>query len=341
MTPNVRFGIVGCGSVSEFHAKAIDSIAEAELTGACSASAQSLARFIERHPGIRPFDSFEAMIACPDIDAVCLCTPSGLHTSQAIAAMRAGKHVVCEKPMSLTLEEADALIATAARTGAKVCVISQFRFSPAVQEIRRAIDAGAFGKIVCGTLSMPYYRSQEYYASASWRGTWAMDGGGALMNQGIHGVDVFRFLMGPVKRVSAVTRTLTRHMETEDSAVAALEFTSGALGTIQASTTAYPGYPRRIEIFGERGSVALEEDSIARWDLPIACHLPVGQAAQNVGASDPNAISNAGHTLQIRSFVDSVLHGAPLTADASTGRLPLEIILAIYESSRTGLPVEL
>ena len=186
---------------------------------------------------------------------------------------------------------------------------------------------------------MKYFRSHEYYASAAWRGTWAMDGGGALMNQGIHGVDVFRHLMGPVRSVHALTRTLTRRIEVEDSAAAVLEFENGAIGTLEASTTCCPGYPRRIEICGDAGSVVLEEDSIVRWDLPISCALPVGQAAKNVGAADPKAISNAGHMLQIRNFVDAILRGTPLTADAQTGRTPLEIIMAVYESSRSGKTV--
>ena len=341
MSNPVRFGIIGCGSIATFHAQAVEAIPEARLVAACSGSFEGAIRFADAHPGVVPCESLDALLARPDVDAVCICTPSGQHTPQAIAAMRAGKHVVCEKPMSLTLAEADALIAAERETGLKVCIISQFRFSPAVAELRRALDAGAFGRIVSGSLSMKYFRSHAYYDSAAWRGTWAMDGGGALMNQGIHGVDVFRYLMGPVRSVHALTRTLTRRIEVEDSAAAVLEFENGALGTLQASTTCCPGYPRRIEICGEAGSAALEEDSIVRWDLSIPCALPVGQEAASNGSSSPLAISNAGHLLQIRSLVDSILHDAPLTASAQTGRPPLEIILAVYESSHTGRTVYL
>ena len=341
MSNPVRFGIVGCSSIAAFHAQAVEAIPEARLVAACSGSFEGARRFADAHPGVVPCESLDTLLARPDVDAVCICTPSGQHTPQAIAAMRAGKHVVCEKPMSLTLAEADALIAAERETRRKVCIISQFRFSPAVAELRRALDAGAFGRIVSGSLSMKYFRSHAYYDSAAWRGTWAMDGGGALMNQGIHGVDVFRHLMGPVRSVHALTRTLTRRIEVEDSAAAVLEFENGALGTLQASTTCCPGYPRRIEICGEAGSAALEEDSIVRWDLPIPCALPVGGAAASNGSSSPMAISNAGHLLQIRSLVDSILHNAPLTAGAQTGRPPLEIILAVYESSRTGKTVYL
>ena len=237
----VRFGIIGCGVISSFHARAIADIEEAELYGCVDAYAPSAERFAKEH-GVKQYASLEEMLSDPAIDAVTICTPSGLHTQQAIAAMRAGKHVVCEKPMSLTLEQADELIRTANETGVKVCIISQFRFTPAVQAVKKAIEAGALGKIVSGSLQMKYFRSDEYYASGAWRGTWAMDGGGCLMNQGIHGVDVFRYLMGPVKQLTGFARTQLRHIEVEDSAAAALEFENGAVGTLEGSTVCSPGF---------------------------------------------------------------------------------------------------
>ena len=334
----VRFALIGCGMIANFHATAIERIPEAELVGVFDEYRPGAERFVQTRP-VRIFDTLEALLASDEVDAVGICTPSGLHTAQAVQAMRAGKHIVVEKPMSLTLADADLLIQTAGETGVKVCVISQFRFSEAVQEIRRAIEAGAFGTIVSGSLQMKYYRSQEYYASGGWRGTWAMDGGGCLMNQGIHGVDMFRYLMGPVKSITALTKTQTRNVEVEDSAVAILEFQNGAVGTLEGSTTCYPGYPRRLEICGDAGSVVLEEDSILRWDLPIPCNLPVGRDAQSVASSDPKAIDVAGHGRQIGNLVDAILHGAPLMADAASGRPPLEVILGIYESSRTGRTV--
>lgn len=335
----VRFAIVGCGTIARFHAAAIERIPEAELGGVYSESRSSSERFVQEYPA-KIFDSYEQLLESENIDAVCICTPSGLHTRQAVAAMEAGKSIVVEKPMSLSLEDADRLIQTALRTGAKVCVISQFRFSAAVREVRRALDAGAFGKVVSGSLSMKYFRSHEYYASGGWRGTWDMDGGGCLMNQGIHGIDVFRYLMGPVKKLTAITKNQTRRVEVEDSAAAVLEFANGAVGTIQGSTTCCPGYPRRIEICGDEGSVVLEEDTILRWDLPIACSLPVGEGAKNVASSDPKAIDVSGHVMQISNLVDVILRGGELMAPAETGRPPLEVILAIYESSRTGKTVE-
>ncbi len=336
----VRFGIVGCGVIAKFHAKAIENTPNAQLVAVYDANTSYAERFATEL-GVQAYATIEALAQSADVDAVCICTPSGLHTQQAILMMQHKKHIVVEKPMSLTLADADRLIQTAKDSGVKVCVISQFRFKPAVVAIREAIAQGAFGKIVSASLSMPYYRSEEYYNSGAWRGTWEMDGGGALMNQGIHGVDVFRSIMGPVKSIYAITRTQTRPIEVEDSAVAVLEFANGAVGTIEASTTCYPGYPRRITICGDKGSVVLEEDSILSWNLPIPTQLPVGQKAQNVASSDPKAIDVTGHTNQIINFVEAILHGEPLLSDAPTGRLPLEIILGIYESSRTGQKVEL
>lgn len=333
----VRFALIGCGMIARMHAAAIAQIPEAELAGVFDPYTPSAEKFAREY-SVTAYPSLEALLADGAIDAVCICTPSGLHTRQAVAAMEAGKAIVCEKPMSLTLQDADLLIDTAKRTGVKTCIISQFRFSDATREVKRALDAGAFGKIVSGSLQMKYYRSKEYYASGAWRGTWEMDGGGCLMNQGIHGIDVFRYLMGPLKSLTAITKTQTRPVEVEDSAVAIVEFASGAVGTIEGSTTCYPGYPRRIEICGEAGSVVMEEDVILRWDLPIPCRLPVGNNARNVASSDPAAIACTGHVRQIQNLVHSILYGEPLMADAASGRPPLEVILGIYESGKTGQP---
>ncbi len=336
----VRFGIIGCGMIANFHAAAIAQVREAELRACFDQYAPGAAAFAEKNT-ITAFHSLEEMLESDAIDAVSICTPSGMHAPQTLAALRAGKHVVVEKPMSLSLEDADAIIDLSERMKRKVCVISQYRFQDAVQAVKRAIDGGAFGRIVSASLAMKYYRSQEYYASGGWRGTWKMDGGGALMNQGIHGVDVFRYLMGPVRTLTALTKTQTRNIEVEDSAVAIVDFKCGAVGTMEGSTTCYPGYPRRIEICGDNGSVVLEEDRILRWDLPAECPVPVGLNAENVASSDPKAISAEGHIRLIGNFADAVLYDTPLLLDARSGRAPLEIILGVYRSAKLGQPVDL
>lgn len=340
MRKKIGFGVIGCGMISKAHVFAIQNTADAALVGCCDASQEKAAQFAAEH-GVLAFDSVDAMLGSAAIDAVCLCTPSGLHAPHALAAIARGKHVAIEKPMALNLSDADRIIEAADRARTQVCVISQMRFSPAAQALRAALKKGAFGRLVSASLSMKYFRSPEYYAASPWRGTWAFDGGGALMNQGIHGVDMLRYLAGPVSRVSAIARTQTRPIETEDSVVALLDFESGALGTLEASTTAYPGYPRRLEICGDLGSAILEENALLRWDVPgEPPDLPIGNTAQK-SASDPRAIGQDSHLLQIGNFVDAISGRSPLLVDAREGRKPLEIITAVYASAASGKTVTL
>lgn len=334
----IGFAIVGCGMISSFHANAIETIEDASFVGVYDPVPASMERASQRY-GVPGFASMEALLASESVDAVCVCTPNGLHASIALQALNAGKHVVIEKPMALTLADADAIIAAAKRLNLCVCVISQLRFSPAVQAVKKAVEDGRFGKIVSASLSMKYWRDEAYFASSGWRGTWKMDGGGALMNQGIHGVDLLQYLAGPVKRLTALCRTQTRPVEVEDSAVAILEFENGAVGTLEGSTTCCPGYPRRLEICGDRGSVVLQEEDILCWDLP-------GEAPDLTGhgsgaASDPSAISSAGHVRQLSNMVKAIRGEEALWVDAVEGRKPVEIILSIYESSEKGASVAL
>lgn len=335
MESSVRIGIVGCGMIAAFHAHAINSLENTTLIGACSRSDASAEKFCTEQ-GIRKFDSYAELLACPDIDAVSLCTPSGDHCAQILQALDAGKHVVVEKPMCITLEECDRVIRRAEETGLTVCVISQHRFSDGIGEIKRAIDAGELGKIHCVQLTMHYFRPQKYYDSAAWRGTWALDGGGVLMNQGIHGVDMLCYLLGPAKSVTGYIETSGRNIEVEDTACAALRFESGVVGTIDASTCCEPGFPQRIVITCENGRIATQDDTIMEWTLPTPCRIEVGAPSGGSGAADPRAIFMENHVRQFRNFADHLLKGTPLNSDARAGKLPLEIILGIYRSSREG-----
>ncbi len=338
----IGFGIIGCGMISRWHANAVLSIEGARLAGATDVSKESREAF-GREFGIPVYNSVDEMLSSPDIHVVSICTPSGLHTPLAIKAARAGKHIVVEKPMSINLKECDELIEAVEENRVKLTVISQLRFSPAVARIKEAVERGALGRLLTGDIYMKYYRSQEYYDRSGWRGTWAMDGGGALMNQGIHGVDLLQYIMGPVKSVFAHTRTMVRKIEVEDTASALLEFKNGALGVIQATTSIYPGSPRRLEINGDRGSIVLEEDSMVSWDIQgeeIPPDIQIKKAT-NVASSDPAAISIEGHLRQMRDMVDAIRNDRKPLVDVYEGRKPIEIIMAIYESSRTGKLVEL
>jgi UDP-N-acetyl-2-amino-2-deoxyglucuronate dehydrogenase len=328
------FGIIGCGMISGWHAEAISKIPQARLVGVTDAIAKLRSDLAVKYGAI-PYESVEKMLADPNIRIVSICTPSGLHAPLAVQAAQAGKHVIVEKPMALNLKDADQMIVTCERNQVKLCVISQLRFSPAIQQIKQALDESVLGRVVLGDLYMKFNRTQAYYDQGNWRGTWEMDGGGALMNQGIHGVDLLRYLMGPVKSVSAHTRTLARKIEVEDTAVAILEFQNGALGVIEATTSVYPGATRHLEINGGRGTIVLEENSIARWDIEgqePSAGVVLGHAAGDT-SSNPGAFGVEGHVYQITDMIEAVLNNRRPVVDGSEGRKALEVILAIYESS--------
>lgn len=334
----VRFGIVGCGMISDFHAAAICENVSAELTGVYDAWEPARAACAKKHQ-TRCFSTLEEMLACPEVDAVSICTPNGLHAEIALAALRAGKHVVVEKPMAICKEDLDDMVRASWDSRRRLCVISQLRFSPAIQAVKQALEAGALGRLVSVSLSMMYYRSEAYYASSPWRGTWNMDGGGALMNQGIHGIDLLTFLAGPVQSVYAHCETAFHEIETEDSAHALLRFQSGAWGTVEASTACPPGMPRRMALHGTKGSIVLHEDKIVQWlaDTP----RPESGEARVCSHSGPAALSSAGHAAQYKNFTNALLAGESLLVDANEGRRPVEIILAMYESSKKKCVIQL
>lgn len=336
------FGIVGCGMISEWHARAIAEIDGIYLVGVTDVNKSSRERLAKKY-GVRAFDTYEQMLNCAEIDVVCICTPSGLHAPLAIQAAKAGKHIIVEKPMALNLEEADQMIHACEENRVKLSVISQLRFTEAIGRLKEAVDKGLLGRLVMGNIYMKYYRSQEYYDSSSWRGTWKMDGGGALMNQGIHGIDLLQYIMGKVKSVFAYARTLARNIEVEDTAVAVLEFDNGALGTIQGTTSVYPGFPRVLEINGSKGTIALEEDSIIRWEIEGLAPpegVVIGKTSAN-SARNPSDFSIEGHVMQIKDMAQAIWEDRKPLVDQYEGRKPIEIIMAIYESSRTGKMVTL
>ena len=336
----VRFGILGCGSVANYHAAAIAAVEDAELVCACSNTPEKAQRFCEAN-GITWMPTYEEMLAYPDVDAICICTPSGLHAEEAIAALRAGKHLVIEKPVSIVNEDADRILAAAEESGKVVSVISQVRFSNAVQEIRKAMVNGDFGTLVSAALTMRYYRGQEYYDSGAWRGTKALDGGGILMNQGIHGVDVLSYLMGPVTELMGYAKTRLRNIEVEDTACAVLHFANGAIGTIDATVCNPGGSPMRIEICGEKGSVVMEDELITRWGLERPCGIPVGGVSNSSSAASPTGISTENHTRQFANIVAAIQGREELVVGVRDGRHALQIVCGVYESAGRRGPVQL
>ncbi len=345
---SIGIGIVGCGMIANFHARAIADANGATLIGATSRRMDGTEKFASGH-GCTAFATLEEMLADDSIDAISICTPSGAHMDPAIAAAEAGKHVIVEKPLEITTERCDRIIQACEKAGVRLTVTFQSRFHQSSQLLKKAVDEGRFGKITMGDAYVKWFRSQEYYDSGAWRGTWKLDGGGALMNQAIHSVDLLLWLMGPVKQISAMTSTLTHErIEVEDVAVATLRFANGALGVIEATTTAYPGALKRIEINGSAGSAILEEEDIKAWEFaeehPDDAKLReemAGKTKTGGGAADPSSIGHHGHTMLFEEVVSAINEGRPSMLDGKEGRRSVEVICAIYESAKTGKIIEL
>jgi UDP-N-acetyl-2-amino-2-deoxyglucuronate dehydrogenase len=344
----IGFGIVGCGMISNFHAKAIADVKGAKLVACFDTREESAEKFAKAN-GCKAYTDLKKMLADPKVEIVTIATPSGAHMEPAVAAAKAGKHVIIEKPLEITLKKCDQIIEACEKAGVQCGAIFPSRFHDSSMKIKKAIEGGRFGKLTLGDSYVKWFRTQEYYDSGAWRGTWALDGGGALMNQAIHSVDLLTWLMGPVVEIQANTATLAHvRIEVEDTVVATLRFANGALGVLEATTAAYPGYLKRIEIHGSEGSALLEEEDLKAWDFAkprkedkaildqMKQHKSTGG-----GASDPSAIGHHGHTIQFRDFVDAVKKNRPPAIDGHEGRRSVEIILAVYKAAETGKPVKL
>jgi UDP-N-acetyl-2-amino-2-deoxyglucuronate dehydrogenase len=347
---NHGFGIIGCGMIAEFHTRAINEIEGARVVAAWSRTPANGAKIAGlAGDGCAVFDDLDTMLAQAELDVVCVCTPSGAHMEPAVKAARAGKHVVVEKPLEITLPRCDAIIEACGSAGVRLCTIFPSRFTDANIRLKTAIDTGRFGRLTLGDTYVKWWRTQQYYDSGGWRGTWDLDGGGALMNQAIHNVDLLYWLMGDVAAVSAITATLAHErIEVEDTAVAALRFKNGAIGTIEAATSAFPGLLKRTEIHGDRGSARVEQDDITLWEFQEKVPSDnevfatmAGQTGFKAGASDPRGITHIGHRDQLVDFLQAIDEGHAPLVDGREGRKSVEIIRAIYRSAETGAQVML
>ncbi|MBQ9798177.1 MAG: Gfo/Idh/MocA family oxidoreductase [Clostridia bacterium] len=329
----IRFGIVGCGIVSQAHAASILALDGLELAGCYDHSAERSAEFAAQY-GTKAYPSYSAMVADETIDAVCICTPSGLHADQAVQALREGKHVFLEKPMALNAHDAARVCRAAETSHHLITVVSQNRFRADVLRLRELIQNGSFGRLVLCDLYMKFWRDPSYYANSTWRGTYAMDGGGALMNQGIHGVDLMRFLVGDAKLLRGRAKTIVHDIEVEDTAVAMLEFDCGALGVIEASTATAPGFSRRIEIQGERGYAILTDVTLEKLCIDGKMLVDLSVEADAGTASDPTQLKNEGHLLQLRNFAAAIRGKEELLSTPRDGYEAVRLIEEIYQSSK-------
>jgi UDP-N-acetyl-2-amino-2-deoxyglucuronate dehydrogenase len=337
---NFRVALVGCGRIARNHVEAIKLIDGLELVGACD-SDEERAKALTTPLGIPAFKSYEKMLAEVDCDVVAITTPSGLHPAQGVIAARAGKHVVTEKPMAISLRGADELVKACDDAGVKLFVVKQNRLNAPIQRLKQAVDKGRFGRLYVANCTVRWSRPQEYYDQAPWRGTWEFDGG-AFMNQASHYVDLIQWLVGPVDGVMARTATLARKIETEDTGVAIFRFRSGALGVMEVTMLTYPkNMEGSITILGEKGSVKIggtAVNKVERWEF--ADSEPEDAVTRSMDSNPPN-VYGYGHEGYYRNVL-AVLRGeAKPDTDGRAGRKSLELILGIYESAKTGCEVPL
>jgi predicted dehydrogenase len=332
---SVSVGIIGAGNISQTHARAAQAIPGVNISAVWGTTREKAARLAEP-AGAAAYDDFASFLAHKPMDLVAIGTPSGVHAAQAIAAVEQGLHVLVEKPVDIYTSRIDALIEAAERVGVKVGVFFQDRLKPDIVRLKSLMDSGALGDPVLISGRVKWYRPADYYSNSRWRGTWELDGGGALMNQAIHTVDVLQWIVGPIARINARTATRLHEIEVEDTVVAMLEFATGALGVFEAATSVYPGYPRRVEITGALGTAILEGDTLISLDLRGA---PSGQSKEKVATvseSTPVVADASAHQRILEDFIAAFETDRPPICDAREGRKSVAIVEAIYRSARDG-----
>ena len=328
-------GLIGGGNISETHARAARAISGVEIAAVYGTNSEKVHRLCGKHGG-KPYSDFAAFSAHRPMDLVIIGSPSGMHASQGIAAATQGLHVLTEKPMDISTSRADELIEAAGQSGVKLGVIFQDRLKPHIRQLKDWIERGLLGKPLLVDARVKWYRPPEYYASSRWRGTLALDGGGALMNQGIHTIDLLLWLLGDVSRAQALVATQLHAIESEDTAAALLEFASGAVGVFQTTTAAYPGYPRRVEITGSEGTVILEHDRIIAVDLRSAPAESAKFAERDENQSGSSAVVSdfRGHQAVIDDFLCAIRENRAPVCDGHEGRRSLALAEAIYRAAR-------
>jgi predicted dehydrogenase len=343
----IAVGILGAGNISDTHARAAREIPGVEVVAVYGQNGAKAAKLADTH-GARAFDSLDAFLDHRPMDIVAIGSPSALHADQGIAAAGQGLHVLVEKPLDISTARGDALIAAAERAGVKLGVFFQDRLKPDVVTLKEMVDGGALGTPILASGRVKWYRPPQYYGDSRWRGTHALDGGGALINQAIHTLDLLLHLFGPIASVEARTATRLHNIEVEDTVVATLQFENGALGTFEASTAVFPGYPRRVELTGSRGTLTLEHDSLVGIDLNGGWHLsgkgasPLShsapsQAPQNVAS--PTVSDATPHRRVFEDFIRAIQTNGTPACDGREGRRSVEVVEAIYASARSRQPV--
>ena len=337
---NVRIALLGCGRISQNHFDAIRKIEGLELCAVCD-TVEARARDAGERLDVPAYTNYQQLLAKADADLITICTPSGMHSAQGVLAARAGKHVITEKPMAITLEQADALVEACDAGGVRLFVVKQNRLNPSVQLLKRAVDKGRFGRIFLANTTVRWHRPQEYYDAASWRGTWEFDGG-AFMNQASHYVDLIQWLIGPVESVMAKTATQARRIEAEDSGIAVLKFRNGALGVIEVNVLTHPrNWEGSITIMGEKGTAKIGGTAVNKVEHWSFAEYDDDDKLIEAAATNPASVYGFGHEGYYRNVLAVLRGDAEPETDGRAGRKSLELILGIYASAKTGRDVPL
>ena len=336
----VRIGLLGCGNISDTHARAAALVPDVEVVAYWGRDPAKASALAQRYGG-KGYRTLDEFLGHRPMDLVVVGTPSGVHAEHAQAAARQGLHVLVEKPLDVTTARIDGLTAECDRAGVKLGVIYQDRAAPDLNWLKRLIARGGLGRPIVASARVRWYRPPEYYAGSRWRGTWGLDGGGALMNQGIHTIDLLLWLLGDVDRVYATTRTASHAIAVEDTAAACLEFAGGAVATLEATTAAYPGLPRRVELTGSEGTIVVERDRVVSVELRTPLEAPAhdGEPSGNASASSPVVADARGHARVLQDFVAAITSGAAPLCDGREGRRSVALVEAMYRSARAGAPV--
>ena len=338
----VRFGIIGCGEISRIHYQALAEIKRAKLIAVADIN-KVIAEARGKEFGVESYSDYFKLLDRKDIDAVCVCTPSGTHKDIVIQAALKGKHLLVEKPLEIDTHRIDEMEQICRKNNVLLGTVLMYRYKRDSKKVFDLIQTGKLGKMILGDAYIKWYRTDEYYSKSNWKGTWKLDGGGALMNQSIHSIDLLQWFMGPVESIFAYSGALLhKEIEVEDTAVAVLRFKSGAVGVIEGATSVYPGYKTKIELTGENGTVIFEDGEVKSWDLKCPIeepHKKLESYGGTGGAKAPMDIGYHNHRDLIEDFVFSIIEKKPFWIDAKESRKSVEIILDIYKSARTGKPV--
>lgn len=336
-----HIGILGAGNISETHARAAREIEGVQIGAVCGFNVEKAQRLAERYGGVA-YHELESFLAHRPLDVILIGSPSGVHAEQGTAAAERSLHILVEKPIDVTTERADALIAACQSAGVKLGVFFQDRVASGVGELKNLLVTEQLGRPFLVSARVRWYRPSDYYDASKWRGTRRLDGGGALINQGIHTVDLLLFLLGDIKRVFARKQTALHDIEVEDTIVATLEFANGVIGTLEATTAAFPGYSRVVEVSGTEGTAIIRHDELISVDLrrPYVREND-DRANANLSASSPVVSDVSGHRKILEDFLAAIKENRRPLCDGPEGRRSVEVVQAIYQSAESGLPVNI